>query len=241
MAQSLQRHDIRCARYRCGEQCQHQHASGYAKTEKNGQGAGRPRQATNTSPGQQLRRPALVHVRDEVGGTAALLLWTEGELKAGAEALEKIAKNDDQQKDDKPSEGLPMRVWATPKPADEDDARGQACRSATSACASRCCARRTRMNRGRRRRCPRAKKGHGRDDGRISPRDEDELSKKASGVLQYMANGIQTFVTKASRFGWRLDEHSPGKIWQFYGQDGNRGAAEPHNMKLCRKAGLATK
>ena len=28
-----------------------------------------------------------------------------------------------------------------------------------------------------------------------------KLSKKASGVLQYMANGIQTFVTKASRFG----------------------------------------
>ena len=29
-----------------------------------------------------------------------------GELRAGAEALEKIAKGDDQQKDDKPSEGF---------------------------------------------------------------------------------------------------------------------------------------
>ena len=37
-----------------------------------------PQKATNTSPGEQLRRPALVHVRDEDGGPAALLLWTEG-------------------------------------------------------------------------------------------------------------------------------------------------------------------
>ena len=33
--------------------------------------------------GQQLRRPALVHVRDEVGGPAALLLWKTRRTKSG--------------------------------------------------------------------------------------------------------------------------------------------------------------
>ena len=88
-----------------------------------------------------------------------------GELKAGAEALEKIAKNDDQQKDDKPSEGFTYAclgyAQATAKmtregklPLCDVGVRFALLRAADTA------------DRGRKSFSCCATKGHGRDDGR---------------------------------------------------------------------------
>merc|ERR1711924_368066 len=71
----------------------------------------------------------------------------------------------------------------------------------------------------------------------ISPRDEDELSQKASGLMQYMANGIQTFVTKASRFWSGALTNYPEKFGSF--TDKMTRALQNHTkylVKLCRKA-----
>ena len=160
-----------------------------------------------------------------------------GELKAGAEALEKIAKNDDQQKDDKPSEGFTYAclgyAQATAKmtregklPLCDVGVRFALLRAADT-------------NEQRKKKALAAARRRdtvGTTAG-ISPRDEDELSKKASGVLQYMANGIQTFVTKASRFWAGALTNYPEKFGNF--TDKMTRALQNHTkylVKLCRKA-----
>ena len=160
-----------------------------------------------------------------------------GELKAGAEALEKIAKNDDQQKEDKPSEGFTYAclgyAQATAKmtregklPLCDVGVRFALLRAADT-------------NEQRKKKALAAARRRdtvGTTAG-ISPRDEDELSKKASGVLQYMANGIQTFVTKASRFWSGALTNYPEKFGNF--TDKMSRALQNHTkylVKLCRKA-----
>ncbi len=160
-----------------------------------------------------------------------------GELKAGAEALEKIAKNDDQQKDDKPSEGFTYAclgyAQATAKmtregklPLCDVGVRFALLRAADT-------------NEQRKKKALAAARRRdtvGTTAG-ISPRDEDELSKKASGVLTYMANGIQTFVSKASRFWAGALTNYPEKFGNF--TDKMTRALQNHTkylVKLCRKA-----
>ena len=160
-----------------------------------------------------------------------------GELRAGAEALEKIAKGDDQQKDDKPSEGFTYAclgyAQATAKmtregklPLCDVGVRFALLRAADTADSRK----KKALAAARRRDTVGTTSG-------ISPRDEDELSQKASGLMQYMANGIQTFVTKASRFWSGALTNYPEKFGSF--TDKMTRALQNHAkylVKLCRKA-----
>ena len=219
--------------------CQQQHASGKGENHKKNMAR------EQDAPPPPKPAPA-------VSSCAGLLWFTSemkssgrppycfgrrGELRAGAEALEKIAKGDDQQKDDKPSEGFTYAclgyAQATAKmtregklPLCDVGVRFALLRAADTADSRK----KKALAAARRRDTVGTTAG-------ISPRDEDELSKKASGVLQYMANGIQTFVTKASRFWAGALTNYPEKFGNF--TDKMTRALQNHTkylLKLCRKA-----
>ena len=205
--------------------CQQQHAS----TKNHGQGAGRPPTKPQT-PAPVSSCAGLLWFTSEMksAGRPPYCFGRRGELKAGAEALEKIAKNDDQQKDDKPSEGFTYAclgyAQATAKmtregklPLCDVGVRFALLRAADT-------------NEQRKKKALAAARRRdtvGTTAG-ISPRDEDELSKKASGSCNTWPTASRPSSPRPRGFGWRLYE-LPGKIWQFYGQDDAR-FTEPHEI-----------